>query len=340
MGAALSNIVLSIVVPTYNRAQLLKGLLESIVQNYEQWPSDLELIITDNASIDETKSVVSGFVERGFPISYIVNASNIGADGNIAGCFNLASGKYFWVVGDDEIMYRGAVEFVLDVCRNREFGLLHLASKGFKHGQQAISLGEISEKIYVVTLDSRGLLRQANVFLTFISANVVNRKVVMETFPDFDARVELNTHLCQLAWTFNALIATNIHYHVRTPLFGALGGNTGGYKLIEVFGVNLIKITKKYLHNVIPNAERIMLNAVITRLLAGELISLLNDAERCNQFESEDIRDAAKHALGTSFFYWLFIMPILSGSKVAKRVAWFSVRVFNKTNRVLNYRVL
>lgn len=337
----MSNIKLSIVVPTYNRAELLNCLLVSIVSDFAQWPSDLELIVIDNASTDETNTVVSKFIDRNIPIKYFVNEKNIGMDGNLAACFGVASGKYFWQIGDDEIMYRGTVKYVLELCRAKEFGLLHLTSHGFSHGQQAeVSLREKPEKVVIEALDSKKLFRSANVYLTFISANVINREAVLTKYPDFDAKAEFNTNLPQLAWTYSALMASDIHYYVRTPLFGALGGNTSGYKLVEVFGVNLINITKKYLGGVIPNAERIMSNAVITRLLAGELISLSNNATRRNQFESEDIQLAAKRALGTNLVYWIFIKPILSNSNVARNIAWFSVRAFNKINCILNYRLL
>lgn len=66
----MTNITLSIVVPTYNRAQLLKGLLNSIVQDIKQWPSDFELIVSDNASTDDTAIVVRELTQQGFPIKY------------------------------------------------------------------------------------------------------------------------------------------------------------------------------------------------------------------------------------------------------------------------------
>ena len=337
----MSDIVLSIVVPTYNRAQLLKVLLESIVQSFEQWPKDLELIVSDNASPDETNSTVNMFIQRGVLVNYRINKTNIGGDANVGSCFDLASGKYLWIIGDDEIMYRGTVQYVLELCRKNEFGLLHIASQGFSHGQQAeVCLRKKPEKVDIKVLDSKRLFRQANVFLTFISANVINRQAVLSRFPDFDAKAEFNTNLPQLAWTYSALKAMDDHYFIHTPLFGALGGNTSGYKLIEVFGINLINITKKYLHNMIPNAERIMSNAVITNLLAGELISLSNDTGKRNQFASEDIEEAVKSAFSDNLFYMIFIRPILSSSRFAQKITWIALRIFNKLNRMLNYRLL
>ena len=337
----MSNIKLSIVVPTYNRAELLNCLLISIVSDFSQWPSDLELIVIDNASTDRTSAVVSIFINRNIPIKYLVNEKNIGMDGNLAACFDVASGKYFWQIGDDEVMYRGTAKYILELCRAKDFGILHLASEWFSNGQQAeVSSREKPKEVIVEALASNSLFRLANIFLTFISANVINREAILIRFPVFDAKAETNTNLPQLAWTYSALKVSDDHFHIRTPLFGALGGNTSGYKLIEVFGVNLIKITRKYLQDVIPNAERIMTNAVVTRLLPGELIRQLGFAQRKNKFDSENLREAAESCFRGNLYYVVFIKPLFLDSIILKMVTFFLVRIFNRINRMLNYILL
>lgn len=334
----MSNIVLSIVIPTYNRAQLLKGLLDSIIQDINSWPSDIELILSDNASTDDTRKITSDFIKRGIPIKYFVNPKNVGADGNVAGSFNLASGKYLWVIGDDEIMYQGTFNYVLELCRTREFGILHISSKGFSHGQQAKVSSKIKpQKVDIETLDSKTLFRRANVFLTFISANVINRNCIINNEPDFNGRAELNSYLPQLSWTYSALKCAETHYYIKTPLFGALAGNTGGYKLVEVFGVNLINITKKYLMHVIPNAERIMTNAVLLAIIPGGIMSQYSNSNVNSRFQQENISEVTERFFKDYLYYRLFIRPILSNSILKRKLAYFFVRVANKINNKLMY---
>ena len=337
----MNNIILSIVVPTYNRAQLLKMLLASIVQDIDQWPNDFELIVSDNSSTDDTSVVVGELIQSGFPIKYVVNATNIGADGNFAAGFNLASGKYLWIVGDDELMYRGTFKYVLECCRRNEFGILHLTSDWFSNGQQqVVSLRSKPDKININKVDSRNLFRLANIYLTFISANVINRQLILTKYPEFNFKDEFNTNLPQLAWTYSALKAADSHYYVRAPMIGALGGNTSGYKLIEVFGVNLIKITRKYLQDVIPNAERIMTNAVVTRLLPGEIMNQYGIAERKNQFVGENLKEAAENCFSGNMYFNLFLRPLFIDSKFARSGVYFFVRVFNRINKRLGYILL
>ena len=332
------NITLSILIPTYNRAKYLNWLLISILEDFYDYPTDLELIILDNDSTDETTSIVNNFISQKFPIRYIKNATNIGMDGNIAACFNESSGKYLWVIGDDEIMYKGTTSYLLNLCRSTDFGLLHIASRGFLHAEQEIiSSTQRSSKINISRLDSADIFKEANIFLTFISANIVNRSTILTKLPAFDAKAELGSYLPHLAWIYSILAESHTHYIIKTPLFGALGGNTSGYKLVKVFGVNLSHITKKYLEKIIPNAERIMANAAITRVISSELKSQIEKANSRNSFEKENVREVLTNCFGTRLYFKIFLIPLISQSTKKRKIAFFCLRIFNKINQRLGY---
>lgn len=67
--------LISIIMPTYNRADLIKRAIKSILfQTYENW----ELIIVDDCSTDDTKVVVQQYKDE--RISYIYNPENLGAN--------------------------------------------------------------------------------------------------------------------------------------------------------------------------------------------------------------------------------------------------------------------
>lgn len=333
--------LLAITIPTYNRAALLGILLDSIARDFESWPGDLELVVIDNASTDDTRKEVQRRIERGVPIRMIPNANNIGMDGNLAACFGVTNAKYLWQIGDDEVMHLGACRFVLEFARQHDFGLLHLECVGFSKGQQLQQLARtIPDNVRFRALDSEAMFRQANIYLTFISANVINRHSVLAKFPNFDPQSEINTFLPQLAWIYGALASSDQHFHVLTPLLSALSGNTSGYRLVEVFGVNLQSITERRLRDVIPEARRIMANAALTRLLPGELIALTRKAIASNKFEAEDLERALDQAFGKSCYLQWIIKPLLSASALKRSLAFFAVRVFNKVNRALDFRFL
>lgn len=89
----------SIGLPVYNGERYLEGAIESILgQSY----SDLELIVSDNASTDLTEAISRAAVERDSRVRYIRNAENLGAAENYNRVFNASNGKFFkWASHDD-----------------------------------------------------------------------------------------------------------------------------------------------------------------------------------------------------------------------------------------------
>jgi glycosyltransferase involved in cell wall biosynthesis len=107
----MSHPTVSIGMPVYNGANYLRRAVQSILtQDYE----DFELIISDNASTDETESICREFAECDGRIRYFRNETNIGASQNYNKVFRLARGQFFkWAAHDDECyptMLRRCVE--------------------------------------------------------------------------------------------------------------------------------------------------------------------------------------------------------------------------------------
>ena len=335
----MTSISLSILIPTYNRAPLLKFLLMSICDDFRQWPDDLELIVIDNASTDETPCVAAGFIERGVPLKFIGNEQNIGMDANLAGCFGSATGKYFWQIGDDEILYQGLASYVLSFCRTNDVGLLHVCSNGFLSDQQSYQRAcAIPSRVNSALVDSLQLIRLANVYLTFISANVVNRQAILENNPDFDCRSEKNSYLPQLAWIFAALKVRNVHQFIATPMFGALSGNTGGYNLVEVFCTNFTDITRRHLSGIMPEACSIVSNAALLRVIPAQLWTQSGDKTKMKILLNNDVfTELNRIYKDNRYFNWL-VHPLFSSNSWKRNVAFLAIRVFNWINRLCGFR--
>lgn len=331
---------LAITIPTYNRADLLGLLLDSIARDFtgRPWPTDLELVVIDNASTDSTIAEVERRIAAGLPVRLVRNATNMGMDANLAACFDVTVANYLWQLGDDEVLYEGTASWVLEFCRTRDFGLLHMESIGFRKGEQPLHWARrIPERIETRELSARGLFRCANVFLTFISANVINRHAILAQQPNFNAREEMNTYLPQLVWIFGALKAHDRHFHVDMPMFGALSGNSGGYRLIEVFGTNLLAITERQLSGTLQDASSIMANAVLSRLIPSELSAQRDGVVAHNSFEKEPLGHALERAFGRRLYLRLFVLPLLSRRRWIHHCSFFMTRMFNKLNRKVRY---
>jgi glycosyltransferase involved in cell wall biosynthesis len=97
--------ILSIGIPTFNRARLLEDCLNDLTPLLEAFCDSIELLISDNNSDDDTREVLNRFFaknETKFSIKINTNALNIGAVANIFELFNLTSARYLMFLGDDD----------------------------------------------------------------------------------------------------------------------------------------------------------------------------------------------------------------------------------------------
>ncbi len=92
--------LVSICVPTYNRAALLSESLRAIS---EQTYAPIEIIVSDNGSTDETERVCRQFSEKDPRIRYFRQATNIGLHPNYNFCFDQAKGDVICFFHDDDL---------------------------------------------------------------------------------------------------------------------------------------------------------------------------------------------------------------------------------------------
>ena len=85
--------------PVYNGAEYLASAVDSILA---QTFRDFRLIISDNASTDQTEAICRDYAERDPRVVYSRNEVNIGGDGNFNRVFHLADTPFFrWAAHDD-----------------------------------------------------------------------------------------------------------------------------------------------------------------------------------------------------------------------------------------------
>ena len=111
---------------TYNRSQYLRKSLRSALQQVGNDPL-VEVLVSDNASTDETRTLVKEQQKRYKNLRYFCNEKNIGAEGNIHKAIERSCGEYVIVAGDDDYLQDGALRVVLDNIRKyRGAALFHL----------------------------------------------------------------------------------------------------------------------------------------------------------------------------------------------------------------------
>jgi len=111
------KIQLSLCIPTYNRAKFLTETIESILT---QFNDEVELIISDNASEDNTTEIVQRYQQLHPRITYHRWDKNMGADANFLKVVELSRGKFCWFIGSDDTVTPGAIEKVISYLKRRD----------------------------------------------------------------------------------------------------------------------------------------------------------------------------------------------------------------------------
>jgi hypothetical protein len=111
--------LLSICIPTFNRAGFLRVMLEALLPQVADLGPSVEVWVSDNGSTDRTTEVVEQARTLG-PVNYHTNEENLGPLANIVlPATRLAAGEYVWLLGDHNLVLPGAVARVLERLRAR-----------------------------------------------------------------------------------------------------------------------------------------------------------------------------------------------------------------------------
>ncbi|MRX45683.1 glycosyltransferase family 2 protein [Pedobacter puniceum] len=111
----------SVIIPTYNRSSYLKEAIESILS---QSFKDFEIIITDNASTDNTEEIVKNFTDK--RIKYFQNQENLGVVENHNIALRHCCGEYIHIFSDDDIMLPDCLSKKIEIINNNDdISLIH-----------------------------------------------------------------------------------------------------------------------------------------------------------------------------------------------------------------------
>lgn len=181
--------LVSIGVPTYNSSRYLRQCLNSIAaQSYKH----VEVIISDNASTDDTVSMISEYVNKyGFTLN--INPINIGAGANFNKLISLARGKYIAIYHADDVYEHTIVEESVKVLDEDEsVGLVGTMGNimnedgiNFSSMGLPIHLKKMNKTVYNFDEALSGILKRGWFFVT---PSIMVRKKVYDELGVFDTR--------------------------------------------------------------------------------------------------------------------------------------------------------
>lgn len=113
----MSNL-LSICIPTYNRADYLNDCLGNIISEAREF--DLPIYVLDNNSTDSTYELVQEYPKKYPHLEYSKQERTVSIDQNMLDVIELSNSQFCVWLGDDDKFKPGAIKKILDALTENE----------------------------------------------------------------------------------------------------------------------------------------------------------------------------------------------------------------------------
>lgn len=202
-----ANPHLSIVIPTYNRADFLDYCLEVHIPLAKK--HSIQIFIFDNASTDATAGVVINRSKEYPLIQYHCNETNIGPDENFERALKYPDTKYVWLLGDTYQIQPDGLDYLINII---------VDSKQI-YDVIVLNLADIVNDVRAQDfVDSNSLLCSLGALMTCLSCLIYNKELISKA--DF-ARYR-DSSFIQTGIIFEAIARQSfrIHWAQSTSVFG------------------------------------------------------------------------------------------------------------------------
>lgn len=168
--------LITIAIPTYNGSETLPRLLDSIIDSGE---TKIEIVVSDNASTDNTKNIVERYMCDYDYINYFRNEQNVGYDNNVDLAVRNSTSEYVWIIGDDDYIEKDAITKVINILEeNNDLAFIYVNFSIFNQRKQKYVIDKYSN------IDNDMYFHSGNEFFSnvhldsnFVSTNIFKRKL-------------------------------------------------------------------------------------------------------------------------------------------------------------------
>ncbi len=172
--------ILSICIPTFNRGSYLRECLESIFTSSSEYRDQVEIVVSDNASTDDTRQIVEGFQRTGHTIHYVRQKKNVSSCVNYRAVAEQAQGQYVWIFGDDDKMAAEAVGAVLERIQDGADLVICNASVWSHDFTAPIKPRFVSCRNDLSFSNRNKVMKTLGLHLSYICAVILDRKKFLE----------------------------------------------------------------------------------------------------------------------------------------------------------------
>jgi glycosyltransferase involved in cell wall biosynthesis len=317
--------LISIAIPTYNRAKILNEALCILIPQIEQYGNQIELIISDNASTDNTTLIVSQIIEKFnfHNILYNRNLENLGFFGNFIKCKELSNGKFIWLLSDDDHLTNEIISYIMSIINfNIPYSCIYL-----KNTQK-------NKLFHCNMISNDKLLYQENFNLGLISASIfINDK----SEDKYLSNKYLNNSFIGFIFLLNSFKVKNKSLIIEGHCFDVCKSHPQGYNYFEVF-INQWNVIYDFLKEIKINrfiALAFEIKYLFTFLLPRYVLVKTNKVKKfgtCDSNSIQIINMDLKRSYKKNIFFWLFFYPVIL---LPNFIILFSIKIIKKVKNTL-----
>lgn len=225
------ELILSICIPTYNRADILDKTLNSITQD-SAFDYDVEIVISDNCSQDHTPEICKKYTEKFSNVRYYRNQENV-KDRNFLLVMSHANGRYLKILNDTASFKPGMLQYMKSMIGkyNEDCVLLFPSFSYFTKEVTVIEALNKNDVLYYLTYNA-----------TWTTTYGMWQTDLVDICDDCD----FSSQLAQVVWIYKmaekkpSILCFNDYFNVT------LIKAKGDYNYMHVFVDNYLGILKSF----------------------------------------------------------------------------------------------
>lgn len=265
--------LVSIIVPTYNRASIIPETIQSIInQTYVNW----ECIIVDDNSDDNTKIVIDRYIDKYTNIKYYKLPDNRLSGGNAARNFGFekCSGEYVTWLDSDDIIISSKIESQINLIKDTNFDCCICQTSFFNDTDKFIS--NWNKNLYSHDLFNDFLQKKIGWSInapiyrkSFLLKNNLVFDELLTNAQDYDFHIRVLSIIENIKFICDELVLTRVHSEsIRNTVHKGKSKLIVYKKIINDYPSRLTLSSNKFIYNEIENN-------ISKSLINGEIIFII-----------------------------------------------------------------
>jgi len=226
--------LLTISIPTWNRAEFLKVALEELRSQLDGPLSDfVNVLVSDNCSTDNTAKIIDQFMSSGLDIQYIRNESNLGWGRNFQQCISEAETDHVLLLSDDDVLVDDSISRVIDLIqKHKDVGVICLKPYGFDNDFDIERPNRRNRETIETWVDAGKFLERISLEFTLLSCCVINTSRIGKT-----KYIELSetSNFLHLFYILDSLFSHTENIYIDEYLVASKRNNSVNYEFSEIF---------------------------------------------------------------------------------------------------------